>query len=271
MAPNPYHQVILFGDSLIQHCTDSIDGFVFQSAIQAHCNRRLDIINRGFSGYNTSQCLHILQDIIPPVSCTKVDYFLILLGANDACIPGTTGQTVKLPQFKANLEDIISSPALRAHNPTILLCTPPPVDEIHITELDLAYGWKSATRTSENTAAYAQVVRDIASAADDKVVLVDLYAALMEKAVSMTPDWKAAGKVPILGSLESGTRGGLEKLLPDGLHLSGEAYKVFARVFTEEVGKEWSSEGGAEEDYEPPSWAFPSFWRAAWADESHKA
>ncbi|KUJ23843.1 SGNH hydrolase [Mollisia scopiformis] len=285
MVPNPYHQVILFGDSLIQHCTDNLDGFVFHSAVQAHCNRRLDVINRGFSGYNTSQCLRILQDVIPSTSCTKIDYFvnptcpaiyfnnpkliskLILLGSNDACLPGTTGQTVNLPQYKANLEAIISFPPLRAHNPTILLCTPPPIDEIHITELDLACGWESGTRTSENTATYAQVVRDIASAADEKVVLVDLFASLMENAISMTPDWKA--EHGILGSVKSGMRGWLEKLLPDGLHMSGEAYKVFSKLVVEEIGREWRDEKKAGENYEPPSWVFPSYWKATWADPSH--
>ncbi|KIW34495.1 uncharacterized protein PV07_01271 [Cladophialophora immunda] len=192
---------------------------------------------------------------------------LILLGANNACLPGTTGQTVELSQYKAYLEAIVSSPALRAHSPTIILCTPPPVDEIRLTELDLASGWESVTRTSENTAAYAQAVRDIAAAADEKIVLVDLFAALMERAMSMTPDWKAGEA--ILGSVKSGTRGGLEKLLPDGIHVSGEAYRVFYEVVAEKIGGEWRDERNAEKDYEPPSWVFPSYWRAARAEEPY--
>lgn len=56
------------------------------------------------------------------------------------------------------------------------------------------------------------------------VVLVDLQKALMEKAISLTPDYDPSG--PPLGYTEGGKRGALEQLLPDGLHMSGEAYRV---------------------------------------------
>lgn len=56
------------------------------------------------------------------------------------------------------------------------------------------------------------------------VVLVDLQKALMEKAIAMTPDYDPSG--PPLGYLDGGKRGALEQLLPDGLHMNGDAYKV---------------------------------------------
>lgn len=32
------------------------------------CSRRLDVVNRGFSGYNTSQALEILEQVFPKLS-----------------------------------------------------------------------------------------------------------------------------------------------------------------------------------------------------------
>jgi isoamyl acetate esterase len=40
--------------------------------------RRMDIINRGLSGYNTAQALEILPKIIPPVSCAHIEFLVRL-------------------------------------------------------------------------------------------------------------------------------------------------------------------------------------------------
>jgi hypothetical protein len=56
------------------------------------------------------------------------------------------------------------------------------------------------------------------------VVCVDLAKALMDHAVANKPGWDA--NRPLLGSAAGVRRGYLEKLLPDGLHMSREAYRV---------------------------------------------
>lgn len=87
-----YPQVVLFGDSLFEGCVEVQDGFSFFAALQkreqpssasqrtsqvtsiqdimltygtADCSRRFDVVNRGFSGYNTSQALKILEEVFP--------------------------------------------------------------------------------------------------------------------------------------------------------------------------------------------------------------
>lgn len=45
---------------------------------QTDCQRRLDVINRGLSGYNTANELVILPDLLPSTSCAKVDYVVSL-------------------------------------------------------------------------------------------------------------------------------------------------------------------------------------------------
>lgn len=79
---------MLFGDSLWEGCVDAQDGFSFYATLQkrecpwaspqsrpAHlqlligvltdCLRRYDVVNRGFSGYNTSQALKIFEHLFP--------------------------------------------------------------------------------------------------------------------------------------------------------------------------------------------------------------
>ncbi|PHH74154.1 hypothetical protein CDD80_3289 [Ophiocordyceps camponoti-rufipedis] len=62
----PYPQLVLFGDSLLEEGVKMKDGFSLQAALQTHCLRRLDVVNRGLSGYNTVHGLRFIEDIFPP-------------------------------------------------------------------------------------------------------------------------------------------------------------------------------------------------------------
>lgn len=118
---------------------------------------------------------------------------------------------------------VITHENIKAHNPKILLITPPPLDEIQSSLIDIEHGHKEPVRKASVSAQYSETVRQVAAEVPG-VVLVDLQKALMEKAISLTPDYDPSG--PPLGYLEGGKRGALEQLLPDGLHISGEGYRV---------------------------------------------
>ncbi|KAG8165925.1 hypothetical protein KVR01_004477 [Diaporthe batatas] len=228
-----YPQVVLFGDSLFEGCVDVQDGFSFYAALQKHCLRRYDVVNRGFSGYNTSQALHIFEQLFPEPGPGTPDmkYLVILLGANDAALPlDDDNQHVPLEQYKANLARLASHPRVAAHGCKVLLVTPPPLDEIRRTEVDVAQHGR-ATREQARSAAYSAAAREVA--AELGVVCVDLAKALMDHAVANTPGWDASQ--PPLGSAAGGRRGHLEKLLPDGLHMSGEAYRVLWGLVEPEI------------------------------------
>ncbi|KAI9205212.1 SGNH hydrolase [Polychytrium aggregatum] len=123
-------QFLLFGDSITQWNYDpSNHGWV---ASLAHKYIRLvDIVNRGFSGYNTEWCLPILPSILettlPSQGRNKILLVVLFLGANDAAFPATHRQHVPLQQYSDNLTSMIR--IVRAHHPEarILLVTPPPV------------------------------------------------------------------------------------------------------------------------------------------------
>lgn len=179
---------------------------------------------------------------------------LILLGANDAVRPmPTTAQHVPLEEYKENLNKIVNFPAIQAHKPKILMVTPPPVDQIKIAGLDKSWGHEGPTRTSAITASYAEKAREVARE-NEGVILIDLWQAIMDKAIAMAPgDYQPGG--PWLGSLECGKQGGLDTLLPDGLHMNGEAYKVFHDIVIPHVGQQWVGLADDDKrDYVFPDW-----------------
>jgi isoamyl acetate esterase len=125
-----------------------------------------------------------------------------------------------LQKYRENLKTILNHSSITAHNPTIFLATPPPINEVHLEELDLKKGYSSITRHQKVTAQYAEVVREVAREHEDKkVVLVDIWEALMDERLRLTPTY--------VGQCEKRDDEGLRKLLVDGLHLTGAGYKVF--------------------------------------------
>lgn len=83
-----YDRIVLFGDSITQGSFDP-EGFGSGSALAHVYARRLDVINRGFSGYNTEWCLPLLKRILPEgveKGQSKILLLIIFLGANDATL-----------------------------------------------------------------------------------------------------------------------------------------------------------------------------------------
>lgn len=246
-----YDQVVLFGDSLFQGAADTLDGFSFQAALQKHCIRRLDVVNRGFSGWNTQDALRYLPEIFPAKgpghTGPRLRYLLVLLGANDACHPWSRPTQFCPPdEYKANLKAIITHPNITAHGAKVLLVAPPPLDETRIHQYDIQEnGLDRLTRTAANSARYSQLARD-AAAEVPGTVLIDLQDALVKHAAAHTPGYDAKnphhhnGEIPLLGYLDGnggkGFRGHLGELVPDGLHLSGEAYRVFFDLVAPHIG-----------------------------------
>lgn len=133
-----------------------------------------------------------------------------------------------------------------AHDPKILLVAPPPLDETRIYQYDIEEnGLDKLTRSAANSAEYSQLARD-AAAEVPGTILIDLQEALTKHAITLTPEYDAKnphhhnGRIPLLGYMDGnggkGFRGGLGNLLPDGLHLSGEAYKVLYKLVAPHIG-----------------------------------
>lgn len=137
---------------------------------------------------------------------------------------------------------------MAAHGAKVLLITPPPLDEIKIGEADRAWGHPQATREAAVSARYSEAARQLAARLPG-VVCVDLQAALLARAAELTPGYDAAAAGPPLG-YPGGQRGALEQLLPDGLHMSGESYRVLFELVKEHIGPF----PAAPEGWPLPSW-----------------
>lgn len=184
----------------------------------------------------------------------------VLLGANDAVQPlPTTSQHVPIDEYKKNLGNIINHDLVRAHKPKIIIVVPPPVDEIKLTRLDLADGHQTSQRTSAITAAYAEKVREVARE-NPGVELIDLWQAIHDKALAMTPGSSQEGGA-LLGTHENGNQGGLDSLLHDGLHMSGEAYKVLFDLVVPHIGAA-ELDSADRESFVLPDWKVLNPWKA---------
>lgn len=198
-----------------------------QFLIPTDCERTLDIVNRGLSGYNTAMELVILEHLIPSPSFAKVDYLLIMFGANDSCLPSSPSkQHVPIDKYKENLRAIITHPSVQAHKPKIILVCPPPINEHQ-----LASGNLALTRSAKTTALYSgavgELAGDLVAEGIDNIVYINFWYAITKKAMELdkpTPDSRDSNCD--VCSLEKPDSPGLRSLLVDGLHLTGAGYQV---------------------------------------------
>lgn len=104
--------IVLFGDSITQQGF-GVDGKVgWASLLASDYSRRADVLNRGFSGYNTQMAVELLPSIFPGVGekedSNGILFCTIFFGANDAALPGER-QHVPMEEYAKNLGTIITS------------------------------------------------------------------------------------------------------------------------------------------------------------------
>ncbi|KAL2846913.1 SGNH hydrolase-type esterase domain-containing protein [Aspergillus pseudoustus] len=229
----PYDQFILFGDSLTQMSSSQEDGFGYQPALQDAYGRRLDVINRGFSGYTTANALKVLPKFFPSPRTATVRFLAIFLGCNDACDPGMS-QHVRLDTFKHNLKRIIQHPAVQAHDPRIFLITPPPVNEYQLEAFDASEGVSHPSRTAARTRKYAEVALEVGSELD--VPVVDLWSAFMHSV-----GWRRQqqGDHPLIGSRDLPNLAEFAALFTDGLHPTGKGYRIQYDAVMKTIRRTW--------------------------------
>ncbi|KAL2047086.1 hypothetical protein N7G274_001105 [Stereocaulon virgatum] len=236
---------LLFGDSITQQSCDQEAGFAFSPALQNAFIRRLDVINRGFSGYNTSQALVSLPAFMPKPEQARLRFMAIFFGANDACLPGTTGQDVPLDDFKQNLRDIVRHKTVTAQEPRLIIITTPPINEYKLEEHYLATGFSDRSRTADNTKKYADACRDIGK--ELSITVLDIWSIMMAKA-----GWKEGE--PLVGSKQVERSKILDDLLVDGLHFLPAAYKVLYESMMELISRTWPDQDPTSLPFVFPTW-----------------
>ncbi|ORX36446.1 SGNH hydrolase-type esterase domain-containing protein [Kockovaella imperatae] len=193
--------IVLFGDSLTQTCAS---GSLYQRMAQ-HYERRLDVVNRGFSGYNTRWALPVFKRVIRSHQNQSIRLLTLWLGANDSVNQGES-QHVPLEEYKANLRQfiqLVTDPKSDNYlkDVRVILITPPPV-----------IGKFRPDRDTSNTQLYAQAC--LAVAEELSLPAVDMYTAILQAAGGDTDDQ-------------------LSPYFYDGLHLTSEGYQVlFDRIMS---------------------------------------
>ena len=177
--------IVLFGDSITQQgfgWTGASAGWA--SLLSRDYSRRADVLNRGFSGYNTRMALDLLPGIFPTaapgVAQGEVLFVTVFFGANDAALPGER-QHVPPDEYGKNLRRIVehvrSGPGRTARgagdggpadgggsaNVPVILFTPPPVDADawYAERGEPADKERVNDRANDNAERYGRVVKEV--------------------------------------------------------------------------------------------------------------
>lgn len=171
-----YPQFILFGDSITQ-----FSSLTLQARLQDQYIRRLDVLNRGLSGFTAPMGFVALQKFLPAStpksSWPKIRIATIFFGANDACVPGQS-QHVELTDYIDALQKMVAYPVFD-HSPKelteIIVITPPPVNEHQFERMPDGHFQRRAGITSQ----YARAARETGKAAG--VHILDFWTVIMSR------------------------------------------------------------------------------------------
>jgi len=110
-------RVMLFGDSITELSADT-----WGATLAKRLGRRVDILNRGYSGYNTAAAIEglkiLFQDPLEASLWSGADVVTIWFGANDACREGMPNhQHVPVSKYKSNLQEMVTLLWTQANSP----------------------------------------------------------------------------------------------------------------------------------------------------------
>ncbi|KAI8831986.1 SGNH hydrolase-type esterase domain-containing protein [Chytriomyces cf. hyalinus JEL632] len=224
-------QLVLFGDSITQHSFNPVIqgwGAILADAYM----RRLDVVNRGFSGYNTEWCKHVLADTLastlpaPGTSRTpQIKVMTLFLGANDAVLPEKNQrQPVPIPQYKANLLEMLATVKSLSPDTRVVIITPPPVDPLRWHEKCKLKG-----KEGDREVGYTKLYRD----------------ACLEVGIEAKKTWGSALQVVDIWEVFFGkgqteyTMDDVADLLSDGLHLAARGNTLLAAALLKTIKESW--------------------------------
>jgi len=173
-------RVLLFGDSLTQYAFS--DEGCWGALLADKLQRRVDVVNRGFSGYNTRWCRMLIDQVFSDESPERLACVVILLGSNDAADPEVLEQThVPLTEYEDNLSNMVATVTgkFNVDPKKVVLISPPPVNTKLVEDTAarmIAEGhpnpWKVA-HCNERTGQYAEACKRVAT--ERGVSILDLH------------------------------------------------------------------------------------------------
>ncbi|KAK7502481.1 hypothetical protein BaRGS_00006434 [Batillaria attramentaria] len=196
-ARTMWPKVVLFGDSLTQY-SFSLDG-CWGALVSDLLQRKCDVINRGFSGYNVRWCRLMLPQLVPKEVAKETVAITIFLGANDSNdFELNSRQHVPLEEYREGLGSMIDHLLSVGVSRDKIILISPPAFAAEAWEKQCIMKGKPLSKNNKTTGEYAKVCMSVAKEYGTQTV--DLYTSMMK-----SPNW--------------------EEMLIDGLHLSQSGSK----------------------------------------------
>lgn len=211
-----YDKIVLFGDSITQMSFGKGLDFSFAANLLDDYQRRLDIENRGYGGYNSKHAVEILPEILSTQrGQSKIKLLIIFFGTNDS---KSSFQGVPLNDYRQNMEKLVQM-AQDAEAKTVVIgpgLHDPKMWEIQLKEWGVPI--HSDVTSNKKNRAYADAAKDVAKKFN--VPFIDMWKRFQEYG-KWTEDQLQEEYVP------------LQELLTDGVHFTGKAYEI---LYNEVVG-----------------------------------
>ncbi|KAJ2652321.1 isoamyl acetate-hydrolyzing esterase [Coemansia sp. RSA 1250] len=255
-----YDTLLVFGDSITQFgSSPGISGFV--SHLSGFYSRRMDVLNRGFSGYNTRDALRIVSHVFPktnnmslsakwawrdftiPDAPKPPQLCIIFFGANDARFAPYT-QHVPLNEFSINLRKLVSllrSPESEYYSPStrILFVTPPAIGDKMVEEISRRDG-HAPDRKNKVTRLYADAVKETGK--DLGIPVVDIWTAIEDAVHGIrNPTLSSQDQQESTGNEADAVSPyeGYEQYLLDGLHLNARGNELLHKLLVAKITSVW--------------------------------
>jgi len=199
-------RVVAFGDSITQHgFNNDISGWV--SRLADWWIRRVDFLNRGFSGYNSEYGVIAFNNV---VVVENPDLVFIFFGANDA-VDSSNDRHVSLPKFEQNLRSMLDECKKSLPSANVVIITPPPIWETALTAWNAEKG-RPLDRTNDRAYEYGQICHKLAK--EFSLPIVDAWQAMEGASIERA------------------------QYLSDGLHLSARGNDKLAEAIKTVIIKE---------------------------------
>ncbi|RDW34787.1 SGNH hydrolase-type esterase domain-containing protein [Yarrowia lipolytica] len=218
-------KILLFGDSITQYSSDQDLTFALAPALQHLYQRKMDILVRGYSGYNTDQAVQFFHHILEHEMGIKL--VVIFFGSNDSA---TNEQHVPLDRYKANLEKLAQQAVDRGIK--VILTGPAPHDELARREM-----FKDEPGVNPRS---SQLQKRYSEAACEVALKMGLPSTNLWHAFATDAGWEPGMPFPSTVEGEGNEHEtSVTKYLKDGLHFAGPGYKVWYDELVKVIGERY--------------------------------
>ena len=192
-----FKKILLFGDSITEFAYTTAP-FSLGAGLSNVYTRKLDILHRGYAGYNSRWAIKVLKDILNDPTSKDIVIATIFFGANDSCLGGE--QKVPLEEYLQNMKQLASMLQECGIKPIFVglgLFNRELWEVIKVEDVEMG-----RIRTSDNLQLYSNSLKKLAQ--ENNIPFLDLHEVFTKRGGD---NWK--------------------ELLTDGLHFSSSGYQIW--------------------------------------------